>query len=286
MDRRKTPWCACRQGHGGGPAPASRPPHDAESNLLDSLGPEDRAQLRTSIGAIYEQILIHPLRPASLAPALALSRAACRHDQRNSKRPLDRCNSGSTLAAPPPISSSGAPMARSSPRSFRRRPRASRPMPPRRGFVASGGDGDVLIANVEMGTTFATNALPECKGSSADRRGVRRSSDCPAGMPFRVCSSWRSGCPNCFARTLAEIPAGSSRRLGQDGPTGAGGEMLTLPAAGARPTDPFLWSKNIPPGSARGGKPPRLRRPPPSCGISVSDPDASPAPLARLGHSA
>jgi DNA-binding MarR family transcriptional regulator len=29
---------------------------NAESDLLDSLGPEDRAQLRTAIGAIYEQI--------------------------------------------------------------------------------------------------------------------------------------------------------------------------------------------------------------------------------------
>ena len=29
---------------------------DAESDMLDSLGPEDRAQLRTAIGAIYDQI--------------------------------------------------------------------------------------------------------------------------------------------------------------------------------------------------------------------------------------
>jgi DNA-binding MarR family transcriptional regulator len=29
---------------------------DAESDMLDSLGPEDRAQLRTAIGAVYEQI--------------------------------------------------------------------------------------------------------------------------------------------------------------------------------------------------------------------------------------
>jgi len=94
------------------------------------------------------------------------------------------------------------------------------------GIRRLGGDGDVLIANVEMGTTFATNALPECKGSSADRRGVRRSSDCPQACPS---ASVRVG--DQAARTALRGRGGNPRpahRAGS-GRTGQrrGGEMLT-----------------------------------------------------------
>jgi len=135
-------------------------------------------------------------------------------------------NPGSTLAALSPISSAGAPMARSSPRSFRPKTPRITPTPPRRGSAASG-----VTATSRSQTSRWARPLPRtpcrsAKGSSADRRGVRRSSDCPQAGPS---ASVRVG--DQAARTALRGRGGNPRPARRDGSgrTGKrrGGEMLT-----------------------------------------------------------
>jgi len=143
-------------------------------------------------------------------------------------------NSGSTLAAPPPISSSGAPMARSSPRSFRPKTPRITPMPPRRGFVASG-----VTATSWSQTSRWARPLPRtpCRSARALLLIDEGFGDLPIVRRHALPRLFELAIrlPELLCEDVAEIP-GRLIAPARAGRANGAAARCSPPAAGARPT--------------------------------------------------